>query len=363
MHSTLGNFVQRHAEAVAQMHHVQVVYITIDNNAKQDFEIVQNTQAGVQQTIVYCKKGLFNWYTKWRGFKKAIAHLQKNNQFHFDLAHHNVIWSSGWQPLWLNWKYNLPYIITEHFTIYDIEARHDQPAFLKLLSRMVVKNASAICPVSQNLAETMQHYGLAGSYTPVYNVVDTALFTLNEKPTTHTQFLHVSSLWDTQKNISGILRAWKKASDKNNSIHLNIGGDGDIRLWQQLANDLGIRKESISFFTEKKPSEIATLMQESHCLMLFSNFENLPVVIVEALACGMAIISSRVGGIAEHIHPKLGYLVAPNNEEELENSILHFTAHKQQFNSTEMRAYAVEHFDNKSVAKKFTGVYRKVLKK
>jgi L-malate glycosyltransferase len=360
-HSTLGNFVQRHAEAIAQLHYVHAVYVTIDEDAKQDFEIVDSTQKGVQQTIVYCKKGMLNWYTKWCGFKKAIAHLQQNNRFDFDLVHHNVIWSSGWQPLWLNWKFRLPYIITEHFTIYDTKARQDQPFFLRLFSRIVAKNASAICPVSQNLADTMQHFGLKGQYIPVYNVVDTTLFNYQEKTSSNIQFLHVSSLWDKQKNISGILRAWKKASDKNSNIYLNIGGDGDIIPWQQMANDLGIRKESISFFSEKTPAEIAALMQDSHCLILFSRFENLPVVIVEAMASGMAIISTRVGGIAEHIQPKLGYLIAPDNEQELENAMLHYASNRQDFDSSAMRSYALEHFDNKSVAKKFTDVYHLIL--
>lgn len=361
-HATLGNFVQRHAEAIALLHHVHVLYVTFLDEASDDFRIEEETIAGVKQTIVYCKPGAFKWWRKWNGFKKGIAHLREKGEFNFDLVHHNVTWSSGWQPLWLHRKFNLPYIITEHFTIYNTVLRSDQPIFLKVLSKFVAKYSSAICPVSDDLGNTMRHYGMVGHYVTVPNVVDTDLFNLKEKSDKPIRFLHVSSLWDEQKNISGILKAWKKAHDRNSTIHLTIGGDGDIKPWELLSEKLSIRADSIEFFTEKSPSEIATLMQQSHCLVLFSNFENLPVVIVEALASGVAVISTDVGGISEHIKEDLGYLIKTKDEIALTEIILKFASEQKKFDPTVLREYAIKHFDKKSITQDFHQVYTAVVR-
>ncbi len=354
--------MQRHAEAVALLHHVHVLYVTFLDEGSNDFRIEEETIAGVKQTIVYCKPGALKWWRKWNGFKKGIAHLREKGEFNFDLVHHNVTWSSGWQPLWLHRKFNLPYILTEHFTIYNTKSRSDQPIFLKVLSKFVAKHSSAICPVSDDLGNTMKHYGMAGYYVTVPNVVDTDLFNLKEKSDKPIRFLHLSSLWDEQKNISGILKAWKKAHDRNSNIHLTIGGDGDIKPWELLSKKLCIHPDSIEFFTEKSPSEIAMLMQQSHCLILFSNFENLPVVIVEALASGVAVISTDVGGISEHINEDLGYLIKPKDEMALVEMILKFAFEQKKFDPIALRKYAIKHFDKKSIAQDFHQVYTTVVR-
>ena len=180
---------------------------------------------------------------------------------------------------------------------------------------------------------------------------------MKEKSDKPIRFLHVSSLWDEQKNISGILKAWKKAHDRNPNIHLTMGGDGDIKPWKLLSEKLSIRPDSIEFFTEKSPSEIAILMQQSHCLILFSNFENLPVVIVEALACGVVVISTDVGGISEHINADLGYLIPPRDEMALEEMILRFASEQKKFDPNALRKYAIKHFDKMSIAQDFHQVY------
>jgi glycosyltransferase involved in cell wall biosynthesis len=49
----------------------------------------------------------------------------------------------------------------------------------------------------------------------------------------------------------------------------------------------------IEFMGEKMPTEVAEYMQQSDFFVLFSNYENSPVVISESLACGKPVISSK----------------------------------------------------------------------
>lgn len=358
----MGNFVQRHAEAVALLNNVQVLYVTFSPNQKERFRIEESEELGVKITIVYCRPaGIFNPLRKRKGFIIGLRHLIELRNYSFDLVHHNVLWKDGWQPWLIHRKKGTPYIITEHWTGFDKNARKDVPFLLKPLAKLFTSKASTLCPVTENLAQNMRAMGIEGNYKVVPNVVDTNLFHLVEKPTDKVRFLHVSSLVDAQKNISGILRSWKKAISQNPNMHLTIGGDGPWEPYQSLLTELDIPEKSISFFGEKKWSEIAELMQQSHCLLMFSNYENLPCVIVESLASGMYVISTKVGGIAEHIQSERGTLIQATNEAELEKSILDFA---ENFNTTQpslLRHYAENNFSKPVIAKAFDKVYKEVL--
>ncbi len=362
-HRTLGNFVQRHAEAVATAHHVHVLHVVYTTIFEKDYTIEDTEQLGVKMTHVYVRRKRFQPWRKFIGFKKGITHLQASNAFHFDMVHLNVIWSDGWQALYLKRFFQLPYIITEHWTGYNRKLRPDTPAHVRWLAKPVAAHASAICPVSEDLALSMRQFGLKGNYTVVPNVVDTDLFVLQEKPTETLQFLHVSSLVDEQKNITGILKAWKEAYSKRTNIHLTLGGDGPWEHWKAESERMGIPKESITFFGELPWSGIAQLMQQSHALLLFSRYENLPCVIVEAMASGMRVVSSNVGGIAEHINSERGVLVASENQHELVNALVNFNLNNSPGSPETLRNYAVSHFSKSSIAQAFTQVYTKALEK
>ena len=73
---------------------------------------------------------------------------------------------------------------------------------------------------------------------------------------------------------------------------------------------------------EKSLEEVASLMGESHAFLLFSHYENLPCVILEAFSCGIPVVSSDTGGIREHLDPSRGILVTNGAEDELERALL-----------------------------------------
>ena len=67
---------------------------------------------------------------------------------------------------------------------------------------------------------------------------------------------------------------------------------------RKLVGDLGLSGQVV-FVGNKKGVELASLIKDSAALIMFSRYENQPVVILEALACGTPVISTYVGGIAE----------------------------------------------------------------
>ncbi len=359
-HTTVGNFVQRHAEAVATLCDVWVMYVASMPQWEGPPKIEEHCEKNVNTVIVYCRPGFF---AKRKAFIKGAYHLIRSKNIHFDAVHHNVLWPHGWQPRWLLSKFNLPFIVTEHWTGYDpINASKRHPLLL-WMSRFGARKASFLCPVTLDLQQKMIDFGIHGNYQVIPNVVDTSLFSLANPNSACVRFLHVSSLIDGHKNISGILRAWKKISDQVPTVYLTLGGDGPVEHWKQQASNLGIRAGSIDFFGEISWEGVARKMEESHALLLFSNYENLPCVIVEALACGLPVISTRVGGISEHINSERGILIDRGDEDALANAIETMASTIQHYDKEALRRYAVERFSNEAVAQAFHKLYEKAIPK
>jgi L-malate glycosyltransferase len=359
LHTTLGNFVQRHVEAIAMEHEVVVLCCFRSPEAK-GVEIVQTNEQGVTIYRVYADFAKWQIAKAFAVFEKGLQAIIRDDSRSFDLIHHHVIYPAGIWAARLAHRWQLPLVVTEHWTIYNRQLRQDQPFWLRSISKYVAQRAAMICPVSLDLQQTMVNYGLKSNYQVIPNVVDGDLFQIGE-PEAGFHFLHISSLEDRHKNIQGILRTWRSVIDKLPNAVLHIGGDGPHLMWSAYATELGIASHQIYFFGECSAEEVAHRMATAHCFLMFSRFENLPVVIVEAMASGLPVISSHVGGISEHINAQRGMLVKSEDESQLAAALVGMVALWPRYNRYEIRRYALEHFSKAAIAKKYSHTYQVVL--
>ena len=95
--------------------------------------------------------------------------------------------------------------------------------------------------------------------------------------------------------------------------------------------------------------------------MLFSNFENLPCVIVEAFASGVPVLSTAVGGIAEILSPERGMLIPQGDEEALLRSMNQMLDHCHEYDREAIRDYAIKTFAAQSIGQQIFEVYKKVV--
>jgi glycosyltransferase involved in cell wall biosynthesis len=360
-HATLGNFVQRHAQAVAKKHRVSVVYSS--PYRKRGLPADQMIENGpLTEYIAYFSPGLNTIHKRKNAFMRAFDAYMKQEGRLPDVVHLNVLYPAGNQARWLEKQFGVPFIVTEHWTGYHPEhktkVRWDQ-------RRSMLKTAQAakiIAPVSAQLKTSMEKWGLHARYEVVPNVVDTDLFlppTRNTEDSKQKEILHVSSLVDDHKNISGMLHAVLPVLQSNEQIHFRIIGDGDIEPYQKLAKAIGIPEAQFSIEGEKSIGEIAQAMQKAELFVMFSRYENLPCVILEAFACGVPVVSTDVGGIREHLHPERGILIQNENQKELTQAIER--ALNTHWNRAEIREYAVRHFSEEAIAESFTQLYRSAI--
>ena len=362
-HATLGNFVQYHAEAVSKFCEVTVIYLAKLPHEKNLFleeEIVNN----VRVVRVYYNKNGFLFFNRIKALKKALSHLQ-SSQFSPNIIHFNVIWPEGWQALYASKKLKIPFCITDHWTGYHADERAPLNFIQKLYMRFVANKAAMLIPVTQHMGEAMRNIGFKTKITVVPNVVNTSIFQPNSELQNEYQFLHISHLGDEHKNISGLLRTWKKVTSQFNNIHLKIGGDGPIDHWKSVARSLEIPPSSISFFGTLTKEQVANQMMQSNCFVLFSNFENLPLVMIEAMCCGLTVITTDVGGCKEFLPSDHGhFLIKKKDENALFGALIQ--AIEQKHNQIEKKKniseYASKTFSNEAIGDQFNTIYHSILK-
>jgi glycosyltransferase involved in cell wall biosynthesis len=164
---------------------------------------------------------------------------------------------------------------------------------------------------------------------------------------------------DDHKNISGIIRCIKKLRQIRNDFVFTFAGDASEQ--QRLEVKSGAVADCVEFTGEIEHNKVAALMQQSDVFVLFSNVENLPCVIIEALACGLPVISTNVGGISEVVNEQNGILIERGDEEALFKSMDYMLDHFDEYDPQRLHEYAAEKFSIKVIASKFLKIYQEAL--
>ncbi|MCF6349851.1 MAG: glycosyltransferase family 4 protein [Flavobacteriaceae bacterium] len=356
---TNGDFIQRHAEAVAIKHKVTIIHVKTDNKLTDKIEITDKIINGIRTLIAYVKPSR-NLIIKKIRFKKAFKALL-NKVVNIDIVHVNKLFPAGLIAYRLKKRKKIPYIISEHHSIYQKIYNHNISFIEKLISKLIVKNASYVCPVTNDLGQAMRTFGLKGNYYNVPNVVDTTIFLpKTEVVTKGFTLLHVSSMVKL-KNIEGILRVVKKIQTKVPLFHFNLIG-GNAQKFKNYAIKIGINLNAISFINQVPHTDLINYFQNADAFVLFSDSENLPCVILESFSCGTPVVSTNVGGISEYFPKNFGILIKSNNEDELLRAILKIQTDFKKEKSKKMHKYVVENFSKKYICCEFTNLYVKALK-
>ncbi|HOV10909.1 MAG TPA: glycosyltransferase family 4 protein, partial [Bacteroidales bacterium] len=168
------------------------------------------------------------------------------------------------------------------------------------------------------------------------------------------------SLLDQQKNFSGILLALSLLAEKRDDFVLDVVSDGDFEQFARKYEKLNITHKLV-FHGRRNTDEVAAIIRRGDFLLLFSNYENFPCVIAEAMACGLPVLSSDVGGIAEHISPANGLLVEAQNIDAFVVQLNRMLDTCRSYDKNSIRDYAEKHFAYEVVGKQFFEIYKQVI--
>jgi teichuronic acid biosynthesis glycosyltransferase TuaC len=158
---------------------------------------------------------------------------------------------------------------------------------------------------------------------PIYNGVDQSIFYPRDRALCRTSlgldhdetiFVFVGNFLPV-KNPEFLLRAFSSTASTKKSVLVMIGRGPMRPGLEKLCVRLGIA-ERVKFTGSLSSQEVSTWMGAADCLCLCSHNEGLPNVIMEAMATGLPVISTDVGGIGELLGTdNRGVLIEPGDRE------------------------------------------------
>ena len=167
---------------------------------------------------------------------------------------------------------------------------------------------------------------------------------------------------EPRKNLPRLIHAFKQLKRKEKIGHqLVIGGS---RSWHypELAQSLmssGVA-EYIKFIDYVDENDIVALYQASDLFVFPSLYEGFGLPILEAMACGIPVITSHISSIPE-VGGNAVYYVNPHNEDELAKAIQHVLSDRNLWQDLKRRGFErVRQFSWKRTAEKTRQVFKEV---
>ena len=312
------------------------------------------------------KLGLWLWCQR-RGLRAVRRHWAGQRP---DIVHAHILFRPAALAWWLRRRHSIPYLITENWTVFQPGNVERLGWLRRWLAGFLVRQAAAYTPVSDDLRRALAALGGHNAHTVIIpNVVDTNLFHLPAADETRHGLLNVAAFNEQAKNLGGLLRTvarLRAARPGLPGLHLRIAGYGPAEAaMHQLAANLGLLADgTVEFLGKLTSAQVAAEMRRAAAFVLFSNYENLPCVLIEAQASGLPAVATRVNGVPELLPPdgQAGRLVPARDEAALGEAIAEvLTAPAGRFSAAALRARAVARFSYPAVGQAFGAVYARIL--
>lgn len=360
---TLGNFCVRMIDALPEDCHSVILSVCDGKNMTKSFEVKEIPGAHHTHVQIYIRPPKINAIRKLkmlRMYQYGLKYIKKHF-FNPDLIHLHVTYPLGQVALLWKKLFGYKYVLTEHWTIYQPQNKEVLVGKLKRKIVKIANNAELIMPVSLDLQRCMEGHGVHNRFQVIYNLVNTDIFRLGGTQTENKKhMLHISTLRDEAKNFSGILRVVERLRQQRDDFELHVIHDYDAPEFKVFVKEHHL-DDCVIFHGKKTSAEVAEAYQQADFFVLFSNFENLPCVIVEAFASGVPVLSTSVGGIAEILSPERGILIPQGDEDALLQGMIQMLDHSSEYDHQAIRDYAIKTFAAQNIGQQIFEAYKKVV--
>lgn len=354
-----GIFCREQARALARRH--DVVVLASEAVRGPDFAAFRLQDAfedGVRTLRVRYRRP--RWRPASMAFQLAgmLAALRslKREGWRPDVVHAHV-YSAGLPALVLGRLNRAPVVITEHYTGFQ---RGLITGYDRFTARLAFRHAALVSPVSQELAGFVAALVPGAEVRVVGNVVDTEVF---HPP--HAlggpgadggiRLLNVAAL-TAKKGHADLLDALVTIREGRH-VTLDVVGDGELREeLEARAKRLGL-DAVVRWHGELPKPEVAELMRRADLFVLPSHFENLPCVLIEAMASGLPCVATAVGDVPRLLAGGGGSLCQPGQPLDLASAIVHALDGLDQVDRAALAETARSRFGYETFERTWTEIY------
>ena len=275
----------------------------------------------------------------------------------------HVMANSGWSwhlfvtpAVWVGWLRRVPIVINyrggEAEAFFSRAWRWVRPAIVK---------ADLVAVPSGFLEAIFAQRGIKTEIVP--NIIDLQCFYPSEVQYELQFHLLVARNLEPIYDIATALKAFALLKKYFPSTKLSVAGSGPLRAnLEQLAIDLGI-SDMVTFTGRLDNRQMAVLYRNANLLLNPSLADNMPISLLEALACGVPIVSTNVGGIPYLVeHERTALLVNPNDDSAMAAAAIRILSDPTLAAALRAAGLAeVQNYTWKKVRERLFSVYAKVL--
>jgi glycosyltransferase involved in cell wall biosynthesis len=357
-----GSFVRDQALCLAshgmQVGVIAIIPISWSNLLKTGFgglgETSKKDQGVSLHQCCYAQVPKLYRYPIWRSLFSGKRMLQR---YITECGKPDVIHVHGFHSaalaLWAAKEVNVPLVVTEHNS--RVLAGTLDTARLKWAVNLY-SNADVCIAVSHALARRLETLS-ARTVEVVPNVVDTTLF-MPGQPEHDCVFLSAGN-FTPNKNQLLQLESFHRSLDQMPEARLWLAGDGEtLEQCKRYVSEHGLDSR-VTFLGRLSREELAQRMQQARVFLISSKHETFGVVAIEAMSCGLHVISTRCGG-PEDILAEFGTLTA-NDSAAFSVAMGEVYQRRMEFPSVYLHEHAAKHFGFAAAAGRLKRLYSHVI--
>lgn len=204
----------------------------------------------------------------------------------------------------------VPYVLVLHGGALPTFAKRHPKRVARLL-----RSARRVITPSTYLAEEMRDY--LSEYALIPNPLDLSQypFVLREQAAPKLVWLRsFHSIYNPALAVRVVARLAKQFPDVSLTMVGPDRGDGSLERTQQLAAELGVLGR-VTFVGPVPKAEVPKWLASGDVFLNTTRIDNTPVSLLEAMACGLCVVSTSVGGIPYLVAEGENALLVPSDDE------------------------------------------------
>jgi glycosyltransferase involved in cell wall biosynthesis len=352
-----GSFVRQQALAVARDHEVVVLHLRTRRPGEGTLRLEEENDPPLRVLRVRHSSppAPATAVNLW-AVAAVLRRLRRERRFPDVLHAHEF--GAGFAAVVLGRLVRRPVIVSEHSSEFATGAIGGAAAWI---ARRGFAGADLVCPVSESLRASLEQGGWNGRYEVVPNVVDTERFIPGPAldVTAPPRVVVVASLRHV-KGVEDLVEAVGLVARRRAGFSVDVVGDGPLLgALRERARTLGLDGR-LAFHGALPRDGVAALMRGAAFAVVPSRWETFSVVLSEAMACGLPVLATAVGGMPERIHAGNGIVCPPRDPVALAAGLERMLDEHRRFDRAAIAAEVRAGLSPDALARRWTGIYREV---
>lgn len=281
----------------------------------------------------------------------------------------------AFEGLACSYKKNIPLIVRLHGgilvdKILNLSQYPFRDRIIQMFEKYLISNANSVTSCSKSISQiVLENYKINIRIQIIPNPIDLKQFyPLPEETNTPMilfvgRFQELKGIFVLAEAIPRVLKEFPKAEfiligPDSSSKKINGSCRGYLRN--------KIKDKRVIFYEEMSREELIKFYHKSWICVFPSLYDTFPITALEAIACGKAVIATKVGGLAEIIEDKIsGLLIPVANAEALTTAIIELLSngsYRKQLGENAFKR-AREYFDLEKIAHNTLKIYQEAIDK